>query len=293
MSELPGNIVSLFTAFSSGSTGGITDLTPLLATSDSGTAGTVRVSGTQNPVLALQIAQQNQARDIKLEAQMPAVQRDIAAFTKAVQNAKTVKQLLENPIALKVLLTANGLGSQTGFPALAQKALMSNPADPNGLANQLSSTNGQWLSAAQIYQFATKGLAVIKDPKAVSTITNGYAEVLWRQSLDQRTPGLSDALYFLKNAKNFTTANQILGDPVIRSVVTTALGLPPQIAYQPLEAQDQAITSRLDISKFKTTHFVQSFADRYLAIKQATTQSVGGMSSNLVTSAVQAQALIV
>lgn len=291
LSNLSGNVISLFGASQASASGSLTNITSLLLASYDGSAGSVQRPTMQNPVVALQIAERNKSRDIQMEAQTPTVQRDIAIFAKAVQNAKTVKQLLANPTALKVLLTANGLGSEAGFPALAQKALMSNPTDPNGLANQLSSTNGQWLVTAETYQFATKGLAIIQNPKAISTITNGYAEVLWRQSLDRQTPGLSDALYFLQNAKNFNNANQILGDPIMRSVVTTALGLPPQIAYQSLNAQDQAITRRLHIANFQDPHFVQSFADRFLAVKQVTSQGAGGMSSGLIALASQAQSL--
>jgi hypothetical protein len=96
----------------------------------------------------------------------------------------------------------------------------------------------------------------------------------------------------LKNAGDFTNATQILGNSVMRSVVTTALGLPPQIAYQSLNAQEQAITSRIDISKFQDPHFVQTFADRFLAVKQATSQSGAGRSSSLVALAAQAQGIV-
>jgi hypothetical protein len=283
-STLSPNIATLFTSSANTTSSSIVSI--LEASYGGATSGTVTSS--QNPIIALRIAQQNETKDIQAEAKSPQVQRDIAAFTKAVNSAKTAKQLLQNPTVLKVLLTANGLGSQVGFPALAQKALLSNPSDPNGLANQLSSTNSQWLSTAQIYQFATKGLSIIQKPSSIITLTNAYAEVLWRQSLDKQTPGLSNALYFIQNAQKFTNATQILGDSVMRSVVTTALGVPQQIAFQPLLAQEQAITSRLDVSKFQNKQFVQSFADRFLAVTQASNMNAYGSSSSLVGLAAQA-----
>ncbi len=163
---------------------------------------------------------------------------------------------------MKVLLTANGLGDQLSYTALAQKALLSNVNDPKSLANTLSNT--QWKSVAQTYDFANQGLSIIQNPKVISTITNGYAEVTWRQSLDASTPGLSNALTFRAEACSVTSVDQILGDPILRTVVTTALGIPEQIAFQPLEAQEKAITSRLDISKLQNPQFVESFAQRYL-----------------------------
>ena len=86
--------------------------------------------------------------------------------------------------------------------------------------------------------------------------------------------------------------DQILGDPVMRSVVTTALGIPEQIAFQPLEAQEKAISSRLDISKFQDPQFVESFTQRYLlAAQQQATQS-SSTSSTLEALAVRAEGVI-
>ena len=129
------------------------------------------------------------------------------------RGAKTPTQLLQNPAFLKVLLTASGLGDQVAYPALAQKALLSNTGDANSLANQLSSINSAWASTASTYQFATKGLSVIQNPAVQQTLTQGYAEVLWRQSLDTTTPGLSNAIDIRNRASSITSVDQILSDP--------------------------------------------------------------------------------
>jgi len=227
-----------------------------------------------NPVIALTLAEKTQTQGIASEAKQPQTSRDIAAFTAAVKSAKTPAQLLQNPTVLKVLLIANGLGDQTSYPALAQKALLSNPSSSNALCNQLSDSN--WKSAAQTYQFATKGLSVIQKSSTISTIANGYAEVLWRQSLDAQTPGLSNALTFRGEASTITSVDQILGDPIMRNVVTTALGLPEQIAYQDLGAQGTAITSRLNIKDFQKPDFVNSFTQRYLVAAAEASSSASG-----------------
>ena len=197
------------------------------------------------------------------------VQLAIQAFTKAVDSATSVKSLLSNPDFLQVFLTANGLGSQVGYTALAQQALSSDPTDSSSLAKQLSSTNSAWLSTVQTYNFSANGLAAVQNPQVLSTIANGYAEVQWRESLDKQTPGLSNALYFLANASTLTSADLVLGNSVARTVVTTAFGIPAQIAYQPLQAQEQAISSHLDFSKLSDSAYVQSVTDQYLVQLQA------------------------
>ncbi len=142
---------------------------------------------------------------------------------------------------MQVLLTANGLADQVPYAALAQKTLQSDVNDPKSLVNKL--TDMRWKPVAQTYDFANKGLKVIQDPKVISTIANAYAEVTWRKSLDATTPGLSNALTFRKQASTISSVDQILGDPVLRKVVTTALNIPLQIAFQPLQAQEKAIST--------------------------------------------------
>lgn len=175
--------------------------------------------------------------------------------------------MLKDAAVLKVLLTANGLGGQEIYPALAQKALLSDTTKPNALANRLP--NAAWKNTASLYDFANKGLSVLQNPKVVDTLASAYAEVAWRQSLDQTTPGLSNALTFRQGASKITSVDQILGDPTLRTVVTTALGIPQEIAFQSLGAQEKAISSQLDITKFSDPKFVEKFTQRYLIAANA------------------------
>src|SRR5262249_24855524 len=142
---------------------------------------------TGNPLTDLRIAQSNEATDVAKEAKTPVVARDIAAFQKGVANAKDIQTALKNPDVMKVLLTANNLSSYIQYPALAQKALLSDPSDSNSLVNKLTDTN--LLNTTKTLDFAKNGLAALQDPKVIATLSNGYAEVKWRQSLDQATPG--------------------------------------------------------------------------------------------------------
>jgi len=215
-----------------------------------------------NVAAALASAEKNQIQDIVLQAKQPGFAREIATFRAKVAAAKDPATLLQDPTVLKVLLTANGLGGQEVYPALAKKALLSNTTNPKALANQLPNT--AWKSVASLYDFANKGLSVLQNPKVIDTLANGYAEIAWRQSLDQTTPGLSNALTFRAGASSIKSVDQILGDPTLRTVVTTALGIPQEIAFQDLGAQEKAISSRLDITKFADPKFVEKFTQRYL-----------------------------
>lgn len=258
----------------------------LLATID-GNVGNGGV-GAGNPVLALQVAERNQTQDIAATAAQPSVARDIAAFNQAVSTATTPQQLLSNPAALRVLLTASGLGADASYTALAKQVLLSDPSDPGSLVNQVASSNASWLSATQTYQFATKGLAVLQNPKVQQTIANGYAEVMWRQSLDATTPGLSDALTFQSEAGTITSASQVLADPILFNVITTAFNIPQQIIFQDRQAQLQALNGSVDFSRMKDANYVNAITDQFLIGNQQ--QSTGG--ADLTSLAEQAQGLI-
>jgi hypothetical protein len=272
------SILSLFSSFS-------TATDPILGALY-GTAG----ANSGNPIQALKTATASETKDVQSTAAQPAVARDVAAFEAAVKSATSPTQLLSNPVVQKVLLTASGMSDQIGYTALATKALLSNPSDTKALVNQLS--DRRWLTVNQTYNFATKGLSIIQKPSVLADIANSYAEQTWLKSLDATTPGLSDALTFRKLAASISSVDQILGDPVMRSVVTTALGIPLQIAFQDLGAQERSITSQIDITQFSKPKFVTSITDRYLLAMQQQQQQNAGTTTSIESLAAQAQGLI-
>lgn len=256
-----------------------------------GTLQTSTAVSTGNPLTDLKLAQANETADVAKEAKSPQVARDIAAFQTAVANAKDIKTALTNPNVMKVLLTANNLSSYIQYPALAQKALLSDPNDPKSLVNKLNDLN--LLNTAKSFDFAKNGLAELQNPKTLAALTNGYAEVLWRQSLEKATPGLANALAFLGQASSIKSVDDILGDPVNRAVVTTALGIPEQIAFQDLGAQEQAVSSRVSIAKFQDPTFVKSMTDQYLLVMQQQAKANTSSGTDMMTLAVQAEGLVV
>jgi hypothetical protein len=250
--------------------------------------GTSSGGSTTDPIAALQLAEANETKDVAATAAQPAIARDIAKFTAAVQNATSISSLLANPDFLKVFMTANDLADQIPYTALAQKALMSDPSDSTSLANVLSDT--AWKSTVGAYNFFANGLSAVQNPQAIATLTNAYAEVSWRNSLDATTPGLSNALAFRATASTFTTVDQILGDPTARAVITGAYNIPEQIAYQQLEAQEKAITSNLDISRLQDPKFVDQITDQYL-INNAQSATSTGSTTDITALAIQADGL--
>jgi hypothetical protein len=90
-----------------------------------------------------------------------------------------------------------------------------------------------------------------------------------------------------------SSAYEILGNPTLRTVVTTALGIPLQIAFQSLNAQEKSISDRLDITKLQDPKFVESFAQRYLIANAQNASSSTSSTPDLTTLAVQAGGILV
>jgi hypothetical protein len=278
----------LLTLFS-GITGTASDAASSLLSTIYG-GGASGTSTTTDPVAALQIAQATETQQLKATANQPSVMAAVAAFKKGVQSATSVDQLLSNPNVMNVLLTAGGLSDRIGYTALAKQVLTSDLSNDNSLANTLTDT--RWKTLAQTYDFHGNGLAAIQSQSVIDTVTNAYVQAQWQSNEDSVTPGLSNALYFLSNASNVTSVDRLLSDSKLRTVTLTALGVPAQIAFQDLGAQEQAVTSRMDISKLQDPTFVKQFAQRYL-IANSTSTSGSSSSTDLTTLAVQASGILV
>ncbi len=287
MTTLDSSILSLFTNITASSPAAGADAALLNTLYGGGTTGGQGVSG-QSPVQALLSAQQNEKAGVALTATQPDVKTAIAAFTKAVNSAPSLTAALNNPAVLNVLLTANGMSDQIGNTALAVQVLTSNLSNANSLANVLTDT--RWKTLAQTYNFSVNGLNVLQNPSTVAAITQGYAQMTWENNQNATTPGISNALAFIQQAGSITSVDGLLSNVTVRNVVTTALDVPAQIAFQSLNAQEQAISSKLNVSDLQNPTFVQNFAERFLIMNNL---NAGGSTSpsptNITTLATQLQ----
>jgi hypothetical protein len=107
-------------------------------------------------------------------------------------------------------------------------------------------------------------LGSLSDAKTLDILINGFTKYEYLNGLSTANPGMSDAIYFMDNAKTVKTPYDILGNSAMRRVVLGALGLPDQIAIQPVETQARAITSRLKLTDMQDATKVRGIAERYL-----------------------------
>lgn len=237
----------------------LTQVQSLFGVSSSGTASASAAEAI--PALRRATAAGAEAKGIAREKKDPVTLSALAQFRTALDKAPTIEAALQDPRILKVLMPALGLAGQEGNPGLVRRALLSDPKDSKGLAAQLGS---KWQAASATLGVHATGLAGLRDTALVETLSNAYLKFQYRSGLDEQQAGLSDALYFLEAAKTAGDVYDVLGDPVLRRVVTGALGLPTAMAVQPVETQGRAVTARLKIDTLKEAGAVRKLAERYL-----------------------------
>jgi hypothetical protein len=197
------------------------------------------------------------------------VQSNGNAAVAGTNNIKTVQDIFNDPKLLNFLLTATGLGDQSQNLGLIKKALTQDPTKPGAIVNQLQ--NKKFLAADQTLQLY-KGLAALHDPQTIQSLITNFQINTFEQGIAQTDQSVANARYFARNVAQAvssasTTTNaalSILGDGVMREVVSTALGFPKQLAVLPVQDQAAAIKSRVDVSQFKNPTFVAQFVTRYL-----------------------------
>ncbi|MDP3495201.1 MAG: DUF1217 domain-containing protein [Hyphomonadaceae bacterium] len=173
--------------FSSAASAGSVDFS-FLAKSSSSTATTANVGSVKS---ALVNAEKNEAKQLAQVAKDPQIQKDLARYEKVVKNAKSIDDVLNDPVARAVLMTANGLKGDINNIALAKKAMTSDPNNANSVAVKMSSINGAWLDFAKTYNLAQNGL------DALSPQNNGAAG-RWRLSFDREGENIEAMLEITK-----------------------------------------------------------------------------------------------
>lgn len=197
----------------------------------------------------------------------PMQKRALDQFRKAVERAPDIKAALRDPRVLGVVVQALGIPDAAQQPGLTTRALLSDPADPKSLVNTLP--DSRWRAAAKSLGLHARGLAALRDPQTQKVLAEGLQRAARNEELSAQAPGLGDAVLFRERAKEVKNVYEVLGDPVLRRVVTTALGLPEGIVVQSIESQARAVSARLDLAKLAKPGEVQKLAERYLMARAA------------------------
>ncbi len=201
------------------------------------------------------------------------IQRTVTDFRARLDRVGSVDDVFRDRRLLQFLMDATGNSREMESVGVVRRALTS-PDDDKNIAARL---NKPQLKSAVGFLGLNNGIAKLKNPETVKELVDAYVSTQHERSLTQGNGNVSRARYFKQNiAAAADDPFKILGDRFLRDVITKTLGLPERIAVQPVETQARAISSRVDLAKFKDPEFTDKFIRRYLTIVDQETAASGG-----------------
>ena len=199
--------------------------------------------------LSFQMLQKNPTQQIAQFGQTAQIMREVDYFKKKAGSLTSMDGLIKDRRLMTFALSAFSLDDEAKYPARLKKVLESDLDDKASLANRLSDNRYREIAAA--FDFANSGMNKLQDAAFLEELSQKYVLNEFEKALGNNNPALREATYFLRNIGNITSPYEILGDSVLRSVVTFTLNLPQQIAVQSVESQARLIEGRLDLGKFQ------------------------------------------
>ena len=178
----------------------------------------------------------------------PAVDKEIQYFRDKAPKLQTMDDLFKDQRLLRFIASAYSLDEEVQYPARLRKVLESKITDPNSLAKRL--IDPRYSEMSNELMLGDLGVVVFKGDTLVDKVVGRYVQNEYEKDLGKTNPALREASYFLRKIGSIKDSLSILGDGVLRSVVTFTLDLPPQIAFQSIDKQRSLIDARLDVKKF-------------------------------------------
>ncbi|MDE0809542.1 MAG: DUF1217 domain-containing protein [Alphaproteobacteria bacterium] len=175
------------------------------------------------------------------------VKRDIDNFKNRVGKLEGVDDLVKDRRVLGVLLSAFGLESEINNPGKIKVIINSDPTDVNSFANRLN--DPRFAALAAFVDAPNKDLINLVTARKQQEVIDKFLANEFQKNVGAQNPAVRDAFFFLNKINDVNSTFGILGDLPLRSIVTSALRLPPQIAQQSVNKQASLIEAKFDIGR--------------------------------------------
>lgn len=179
----------------------------------------------------------------------PAVDKEIQYFKDKAPKLTSMDDLFKDQRLLRFIASAYSLDDEVQYPARLRQILESKVGDQNSLANRM--VDPRYKEMSNDLMLGDLGVSVFDVSSTVDRVVNRYVQNEYEKDLGKTNPALREASYFLRKIGGINDSLSILGDGVLRSVVTYTLDLPQQIAFQSIDKQQSLIDARIDVTKFK------------------------------------------
>lgn len=208
------------------------------------------------------------------------IKREADYYRENIKNIKSVDDFFADGRLVRFALTAYDLETEAPNKGKIRKILESDLTDQNSLANRFQ--DPRFKQMAEDFNVFTFKELNLKSQASVDRVVSQYEQVKYEQSLDESAPGVRAALEFSRRAKDVTKTVQLLGDSVLREVITVANNIPKELAIQEVSSQVTALERKVDVKKFADSAEVDKIVQRYLINKES--QSSGSGSGNYLLS---------
>lgn len=207
------------------------------------------------------------------------IQAEVEYYKENIGNIQSLDDLFQDYRLLKFVLASYDMESEVQYPGKIRKIIESDMADPDSLANRFQDPRFQKL--ATDIAFNHVGVDKLKLKSTTDDMVKRYEQVAYERHLDEQAPGVRAALEFSRRLPSVSKTTQVLGDAVLREVVTVANQLPKEMAYQEVDAQITAVEKRFDVQAVKNDKAeIEKLVVRYLTFKESGT--TGGPQSYLL-----------
>jgi hypothetical protein len=175
------------------------------------------------------------------------VQKEINNFKKQAAKVNDVDELVKDRRVLGVLLSAFGLESEINNPGKLKAIINSDPTDVNSFANRLN--DPRFGALAAFVDAPNKDLLNLVTASKQQEVIDKFLTNEFQKSVGAQAPAVRDAFFFLGKINSLDSTFGILSDLPLRTIVTTALRLPQEIARQSIEKQASLIEAKFDIDR--------------------------------------------
>lgn len=170
-------------------------------------------------------------------------------FNKNIGKVKTVDDLFKDRKLTEYVLKAYDLAEEIVRPGRIKRMLGENPTASGALVNRMTDTRFKAM-ATDLRLDTADGLKNLSSAVVTKKISAQFVQAEFERKLGQQDPALREAIYFARKIDDITNVYNVLGDKVLRSVVTATLSLPQNLAIQPVETQARAVEARIKITDF-------------------------------------------
>lgn len=180
----------------------------------------------------------------------PQIQRDTEYFETKISEANTAEKLVSDRRLLRVALGAFGLSDDLNNKAFIRKILEGGTRKPDALANKLS--DDRYREFAKAFSYGDGNGVQTNNTVWVRSITSRFRKIEFEVAVGIQDQSMRLAMDAKRNmadiaeqsGKDETRWLKIMGNPPLRQVFETALGLPSSFGQADLDMQVTEFSDR-------------------------------------------------